>query len=154
MKEFTFIFLLFNLKGRTDIQEDFNGELETQLLNSKYNDTINILIVYTNFFEPPHTTRSIFGTRLLKLIKGSGQTNWESKVVANFGNINIGDEDVLSLIFTYIKSNYAAKEFIVYSNNHSNQFGALSENIFEFMRAGTRLKGKIGFIRFNKKDNE
>lgn len=131
IKEITFVFLLFNTSGNTADQEQFNGKIETQLLNSTYFPHINIVIVYTNFFNIPDSAGiDTFGTRLIELTKNkNSDVNWEMNTVANFGNINIGSQDTLGLIFTYIKANYIANKYIVYSNNHSNQFGALNDTI-------------------------
>jgi hypothetical protein len=127
VKKFTFIFLFYNIKDQ-DLQESYNSTVIGNLLKANYTGEANIIIGETIFKNLPDTTKRTFETILYKLKPDRLKIAWTKEPASarvNFGNINIADKDVLGLVLLYIKLNYPAKDYILYTNNHSNQFGAL-----------------------------
>lgn len=127
MKKFTFIFLFYNIKDET-LQATFNDSILANLLEAKYRDNINVIIADTVFSNLSGSTKRTFETMLHELKPDLSKTSWikdPGSPAINFGNINIADKDVLGLVLLYIKLYYPAEDYVLYTNNHSNQFGAL-----------------------------
>lgn len=145
-KNYTFIFLFYNIKDDS-LQHNFNDSIIANLLQANFNEEINILIVDTRFFNLAGTTQRTFESVLFELKPDEAKANWQKgddQIEANFGNINIADKDVLGLILMYIKLKYPAYEYVLYTNNHSNQFGALDYDARVFDKNNSKY---IEFIK-------
>ncbi len=168
MAKFTFIFMLFEIDSANEIPvsvdspiklptpSDRNTFIEEQIMSTRYDENINLVIIKTAPTETPLLKNTTFATNVYYLIEADTESkkkgfNYVKGSPVGYGSLNIGSADTLGVLLSSIRLNCKSDHYIVYTNNHSNNFGALSKQLFLYQNTYPLLIQSTKALQFTTK---
>ena len=133
MKDFTFIFMLYNLDGLGGFglskNDEMHKEVVSQLERLEIPEKANIVMVDHKPDKTKDILRPFKNSIINEVSKREGSLENNINPCFTLGVRNIGDGDSLAGIFLLVKEKFPAHKYVLFTYDHSNFIGHLTSRI-------------------------
>lgn len=160
MTEFTFIFMLYNLDTNSfGSMEGSNAkEVFEQIMGTEIPKGARFILVEHCLKSTGPVGKTYTNTLIHEVVYDADKSkNVLSEMPSyNLGARNIGDADSIAGILLLIKTTFPANKYILFTYNHSNFFGALSNDIqvMSSLVALLKMSAKAKFLDYIKENKK